>query len=103
MLGSMPNMNSILFYSSTTPGVSIAGPALSCKVLSLLILFGDHLLSFLQFFRWLPPFTSPKPLKKIFLLTFEFLEDDEFSSNSMMGILSYTTPSVMTLLGRTWD
>jgi hypothetical protein len=102
MLGSMPNMNSILFYSSTTPGVSIAGPALSCKVLSLFILFGDHLLSFLQFFRLLPPITSTKPLK-IFLLTFEFLEDDEFSSNSMMGILSYTTPSVMTLLGRTWD
>jgi len=59
MMGDMPNSNSVLFYPSATPGVSIPGPPLS--------------------------------------------QDDEFSSNSMMGILSYTTPSVMTLLGRTWD
>ena len=85
----MPNMNSILFYSATTPGVAIPGPDLSCKFLS-----------FSFFFRWLLPLFHT--LKNLCTYN-KNLEDDEFSSNSMMGILSYTTPSVMTLLGRTWD
>lgn len=90
MLGDMPNSNSVLFYPSATPGVSIPGTPLSCKVLS----------SFLNFFRL---FTILSILKISSFTYFSILEDDEFSSNSMMGILSYTTPSVMTLLGRTWD
>jgi hypothetical protein len=87
MMGDMPNSNSVLFYPSATPGVSIPGPPLSRKVLS----------SFLIFFSLVYHFSTPS------FTYFYILEDDEFSSNSMMGILSYTTPSVITLLGRTWD
>jgi hypothetical protein len=41
----MPNMNSILFYSATTPGVAIPGPVLSCKFLSFSFFAGYHLYS----------------------------------------------------------
>ena len=66
----MPNMNSVLFLSSTTPGVSIAGPALSCKVLSLSILFADILLLSSNF-SLVNAFLPVLPLK-IFVLTIKF-------------------------------
>jgi len=31
------------------------------------------------------------------------VENDEFNSNSMAGVLGYTTPSLMTLFGKEWD
>jgi hypothetical protein len=40
----MPNMNSILFYSATTPGVAIPGPDLSCKFLSFSFFFAGYYL-----------------------------------------------------------
>jgi len=39
MMGDMPNSNSVLFYPSATPGVSIPGPPLSRKVLSSFLIF----------------------------------------------------------------
>ena len=60
MLGDMPNSNSVLFYPSATPGVSIPGTPLSCKVLS----------SFLNFFPPVYHFIYTKNLKLYLLFHF---------------------------------
>ena len=43
-------------------------------------------------------------LKLLYILPFSnFVENDEFNSNSVAGVLGYQLPSVMDLFGRAWE